>query len=289
MKKYSKVLVLVVFALLSVLVFASCENDNNNGFKVSFMDGDKEHHSMTVNGTDAVELPAEPTRDGYKFEGWFLDKDAWQTSFTSDYFIDNSNEKNVSVYAKWKRTDTYTVVFDSNGGNGVDSVTASAEESFSAPIPPIRQGYTFNGWYLDDKAYSFDKMPDHNITLYAKWTANTYTVTFEGELGDLIEKSVVITYDKHYSLPVPILDGYAFGGWTDIWGNLLTDSLGKSLSVWQIATDTDALINWNEIPYTRVDKNNNEISTGMHLFFGEYPQTIKANDVTITETKNTKG
>lgn len=49
------------------------------------------------------------------------------------------------------------------------------------PAAPEKTGYTFDGWYLGDEKYDFSAAVEQNITLTAKWTLNTYTVTFEPE------------------------------------------------------------------------------------------------------------
>ncbi|MGE5473290.1 MAG: InlB B-repeat-containing protein [Ignavibacteriales bacterium] len=72
----------------------------------------------------------------------------------------------------------YTITFDSNGGSGVSSITKKFGAIVTAPNPPTKTGYTFDGWYSDEqltKAYTFSRMGWEDITLYAKWTANTNT------------------------------------------------------------------------------------------------------------------
>ena len=66
----------------------------------------------------------------------------------------------------------YTVTFDSCGGSEVNAVTVTAGEVVSKPADPTREGYTFQGWYLDEactQAYDFSMPVETSITLYAKW------------------------------------------------------------------------------------------------------------------------
>ena len=67
---------------------------------------------------------------------------------------------------------TFTVTFDSNGGSAVVSQTVEEGAKAVKPANPTRSGYTFDGWYLDDKEYSFDTPVSSDITLTAKWTKN---------------------------------------------------------------------------------------------------------------------
>ncbi len=72
----------------------------------------------------------------------------------------------------------YTITYLTNGGSQISSVTKKYNEKLSAPMNPVRVGYTFEGWYSDDmltEKYSFTTMPAKNLILYAKWTANTNT------------------------------------------------------------------------------------------------------------------
>ncbi|SDE25356.1 Listeria/Bacterioides repeat-containing protein [Paenibacillus sp. UNCCL117] len=72
--------------------------------------------------------------------------------------------------------DTYTVTFNSNGGNGVAAITdVTSGSAIQAPTLPVREGYTFAGWYKDEgleTAWNFTTdVVTGDVTLYAKWTA----------------------------------------------------------------------------------------------------------------------
>ena len=81
--------------------------------------------------------------------------------------------------------------------------------------PAATPGYTFGGWNKTDGTawdYASDKVTD-NITLYAKWAANTYTITFDTAGGSEIapitqEYGTVITAPE-----APTREGYTFIGW----------------------------------------------------------------------------
>jgi len=64
----------------------------------------------------------------------------------------------------------FTVTFDSNGGTSVSSVVVTKDEKVSEPANPTRDGYTFNGWYLDGEKYDFSTPVTKDITLKAQWT-----------------------------------------------------------------------------------------------------------------------
>ena len=63
----------------------------------------------------------------------------------------------------------YIVTFDSNGGSSIEAVIVKENEKVTKPKDPTRDGYKFNGWYLNDKSYDFDTKVTENITLKAQW------------------------------------------------------------------------------------------------------------------------
>ena len=101
----------------------------------------------------------------------------------------------------------YKMTFDSNGGSAVTPVTDIAEgATVTEPSAPSKTGYTFDGWYeqsdFSDTAWDFatDKMPAKDVTLYAKWTVNSYTVTFDSKGGDVVP-SATVTYGNTVAKP----------------------------------------------------------------------------------------
>ena len=70
----------------------------------------------------------------------------------------------------------YTITFESNGGSNVSNVKAKAGDEITKPVDPIKDGYTFTGWYENiesEKNFVFSYMPARSFTLYAKWEKQT--------------------------------------------------------------------------------------------------------------------
>ncbi len=63
----------------------------------------------------------------------------------------------------------YTVTFDSNGGTSVNSVQVKANEKVEKPRDPTKDGYEFEGWFLEEELFDFDTKIEKNITLVAHW------------------------------------------------------------------------------------------------------------------------
>ena len=125
---------------------------------------------------------------------------------------------------------TYTVTLDKqSGGGGTSSVTATYDSTLPAPISaPTRTGYAFGGYftgvngggtqYYGANGYTFSArkwQAASDATLYAKWTANTYTVTLDKQSGSGGTSSVTATYDQKLPAPIsaPTRTGYTFGGY----------------------------------------------------------------------------
>ena len=111
---------------------------------------------------------------------------------------------------------TYTVSFSSNGGSTVNSQSINYNTVATQPATPTKTGYTFAGWYSDaglTAAFNFSTTITANITLYAKWTINAYTVSFNSNGGSTVN-SQSINYNTAATQPAaPTKTGYTFAGW----------------------------------------------------------------------------
>lgn len=98
------------------------------------------------------------------------------------YIADTNNNR----IRKVTPPDTYTLTFDSQGGGDVAPISRIiVGDKVTAPTAPTRQGYTLSGWYKEaayktEWNFTSDKS-SRDLTLYAKWTPNTYTVTFDSQ------------------------------------------------------------------------------------------------------------
>ena len=85
---------------------------------------------------------------------------------------------------------SYTVTFNSNGGSAVKAQTVKNGAKAPRPADPTKSGYTFKGWYSDKsltKAYDFNSTVRSNLTLYAKWAAESqaYAILYKDGLLSL--------------------------------------------------------------------------------------------------------
>ena len=137
-----------------------------------------------------------------------------------------------------------TITLQPNGGTLPEY---SLVEGAALPIPS-RIGYTFAGWYGNPE-FSGDPVTDVptgstvNLTFYAAWTPNTYTVTFDANGGSVSQTSAVTVAGKLTSLPTPTYDGHNFLGWytqKDGGDKVTTDTV--------FTVDSTIYAHWQNIP-----------------------------------------
>ena len=107
---------------------------------------------------------------------------------------------------------TVTYAYGALGGTYATQIVQTGEKAIE-PDVPSRQGYQFTDWYLDDTKYDFNTAVTGNMTLTAKWTAKSYTITFDTDGGSDIGH---ITQDYGTTIKAPAAPtktGYTFMGW----------------------------------------------------------------------------
>lgn len=135
-------------------------------------------NSASVLNGKKVAKPADPTKEGYIFVGWYED-DQFGNSFAFNSRIVTAD---VTVYARWTEKQVgkreWAVQFDAAGGTVPSSMTTLGGKLFNLPSSE-REGYAFKGWWLSMSgdgrlSYEFkDGMSlDANTTLHALWQAN---------------------------------------------------------------------------------------------------------------------
>lgn len=184
-----------------------------NGSALYLKNGTMNAGGGTVGGTVVLERNSTIQGSGSTFSGLIINNDA-QTQFSgahSPLGIVGEEPVGANGYSYHK------VAFDTAGGNMSHTTRYFLQgKDISNEIKPDpRTGYTFGGWNKADGTawdYASDTVTD-NITLYAKWTANTYTVTFDSTGGSAVDAQPVAYGEKAKKPAAPQKTGYAFGGW----------------------------------------------------------------------------
>lgn len=177
---------------------ATFNPDNGDPTVTKFIDNDK--------NSKFAELVPEPTKENYTFAGWYNgnEKFDFTTVPTGD----------VTLTAKWN-INQYTVKFVSDYGSFADQTIEHGKpiDTGKLTIPEV-EGYTFDGWYTEDNTkFDFTKPIKRNTTVYAKWTANDYEVSFVTEHGKA-PTSQNVPYNGTATDPGKLTEeGYTFVGW----------------------------------------------------------------------------
>ncbi len=187
--------------------------------------------SIQVTYGNALYEPQDPVRAGYTFSGWYYDQ---ALTHSVSFMTDTMPASALTLYAKWG-VNPYTITYSA----GVDVISPSAAMTdyltqIPEPTEPQKEGYSFGGWYYDSAyadAVDFenDTMPAHDLTLYAKWQINQYTVTLNYGYETTSGSSITVTYGDKVNPGTPVRSGYDFGAW-------YRDSVFSEL--WDVVSDT---------------------------------------------------
>ena len=215
------------------------QTEGNKVYKLTLQNGEEANALYANSGNFTLPAPAKVT--GYTFAGWF-------TALTDGEQVqDNATlTADLTLYAQWT-ANSYTVTFDANGGEGsmnqqtftYDVAQALNQNTFT------RTGYSFTGWntqangsgstYVDKaEVQNLTTEEGANITLYAQWTANTYTIRFVDENGTELQSSEVkYGQTPEYNGETPTKEStaefhYTFAGWTPQIANVTEEATYKA-------------------------------------------------------------
>lgn len=237
----------------------------------------KQNYTMTIdnNGgsggalkynSDGSMYVSNPSRTGYTFTNWNTSNNNAPASKIPASFAGN-----VTYTANWV-ANTYSVNYNSNGGSGsMSASTATYNQPFKTKQNSFsRTGYTFNGWnesangsgvawaldssgvYESGKSWTWNYAKD--ITLYAQWNANTYTVNYNSNGGSGSMSSDTATYGQGYTTKANgfTKNGYTFAGWNekaDGTGMDWTGWIGKPWT-WSYTNGVTLYAQWAPNTYT---------------------------------------
>ena len=193
-----------------------------------------------------VRPPAEPTREGYTFAGWYWvsdlsgltdeQKDLNKVDFSQSV----AGKEHVTVFAQWTKNqeqNDHAVMYVANGGQFATGETfqqgvTDSDGMMRQPAEPTRDGYTFDGWYwhADYSGYTdeqkaadkvdFSQPVQSDVNIYAQWTKNAdtqaeqITVKFVDNFNET-ESSTEVKKGETVAQPAdPTYDGWTFEGWS---------------------------------------------------------------------------
>ena len=214
-----------------------------NGGK--FADGQEVQQGLT-DSDGMMRQPAEPTREGYTFAGWYWvsdlsgltdeQKDLNKVDFSQSV----AGKEHVTVFAQWTKNqeqNDHAVMYVANGGQFATGETfqqgvTDSDGMMRQPAAPTREGYTFDGWYwhADYSGYTdeqkaadkvdFSQPVQSDVNIYAQWTKNAdaqaeqITVKFVDNFNGT-ESSAEVKKGEAVAKPAdPTYDGWTFEGWS---------------------------------------------------------------------------
>ena len=192
----------------------------------------KEYQSYNISYSRLTSEDAQPI-DGFSFDmndslnyGWYKDGGNYVKNKSS--FKDKVTGKSRNGAFLYYSRNSYALHFENCTGVADASIKFEANVSGYKPLdkdvqPPanVDRDYIFAGWYTSpacEEGTEFNwqiEMPSHTITLYAKWEAPTYTVTFNPNGGTVTESTLTVTKGQTLgdTLPTPTKEGDEFLGW----------------------------------------------------------------------------
>ncbi len=207
-------------------------------------------------------LPTPTAPTGYTFKGWYT-ATTGGTQVTASTTVTTASPH--TLYAQWNGI-KYTVTFDANGGTvSTTSKEVTYGSTYGTLPTPIRNGYTFKGWYTattggTQVTAATNVATASSHTLYAHWEGTSYLVKFNANGGTASSASLNVTYGSAYgTLPTATRTGYEFKGWftSSTGGTQVTAS-----TIVATASEHTLYAQWTAITYTITYNKNNTKATG---------------------------
>ena len=197
--------------------------------------GGSEISSVDVASGEKVTKPADPTRSGYEFKGWYKE-DGTEWNFDKDVVT-----ADITLYAKWEPKDEptptiYKVEYNANGGEGE---VPKAELHFAGEFVTVKSadlrknGYIFKGWcdsvtqttYQPDEKF---RMPSRDVCLTAVWESDPISGK-EVSVTFIVDNEVYGISSTHIHTALngamqadPVKEGFDFLGWYTKEGEVFT-------------------------------------------------------------------
>mgnify|MGYP001622854047 CR=1 FL=1 len=175
------------------------------------------------------------SRTGYTFDNWWTSGSGGSRVYTTTKMNSTSG---ATIYAHWT-PNIYKITLDKQSGSGGTNEiylkyntawcsNSSGTATITSITKPTRTGYTFGGYYTDKNGTGTQIINASGSitgsktyiasadTLYAKWTANTYSIVFDKNGGSGSMSNQSMTYDKASNLTTNTYtrQGYYFVGWS---------------------------------------------------------------------------
>lgn len=196
-------------------------------YEVRFVDEDgTEYSKETIPYGNRYSWNRTPSKTGYTFKGWELDKELYPEKGDIEM-----PDRNITFTAQWS-INSYKISYDGNGaamGVPAETVEQNYQTDYTIDtVVPTKTGYTFQGWSDGTTTYqpgAVFEVPARDVVLTAQWKANSHQVKYDGNGGKTsTPESKSADYNSNVSVAAGLeKDGYLFDGWEQIsTGKVLT-------------------------------------------------------------------
>lgn len=196
----SLILFLVVFGIIY------CNKNNSSKEATCIIQFESNGGTLIENknitcGNNILE-PNVPIKDGFIFKGWFVN----DKPFNFNTIIN----EDIIITAKWEAKENVSiniVSFNSDGGSKIDDIEVKTGDIINKPIDPVKKGYKFVGWYLDNVLFDFNNSINEDINLIAKWEKLNTSSSNKDNNNDSSNKNYDDLVNKYSG--IWYLDGYS--------------------------------------------------------------------------------
>ncbi len=179
--------------------------------KVTFvLNGGKYEDQKYVIDSNTLILEDIPTKEYHSFVGWYTDE-----VLKEEFDFSTPITEDITLYAKWDIL-TYTLSFETNGGEYIENEEYYFSEITKAPLTPTKAGADFVGWYQDEECtleFSFGNYLDKDTTIYAKWEYHIHSLTYISCGGVELEIQYYATNEIPEAPSDDSKEGYILLGW----------------------------------------------------------------------------
>ena len=162
------VLLVIVCVVVSVFVFSDRDKTVKDKKCIVEFDsnGGSSLEKQEIICGSSIKVPnVKPEKFGFEFVNW--------TYNNLEFDFNKTINENIVLVANYNKVTDEPIVeitFDSAGGSEVKKIELVKGTTINEPVSPVKQGYTFEGWYLEETKFDFTQVINDNITLIAKWS-----------------------------------------------------------------------------------------------------------------------
>ncbi|HHW79338.1 MAG TPA: hypothetical protein GX742_00890, partial [Acholeplasmataceae bacterium] len=290
--------ILIIVALMLSLVLIGCMENEEVIHSVSFETfGGQYIQNELVKEGQLVTRPVDPKNQDLVFDNWYKDPNFSVVWKFEEFVITNDT----TIYAKFNEkivSEKVSVKFVLEDNTIIQELEYSLNSKIDIPLEPVKEGFIFEGWFLNGKEYDFNTLLTNNVTLVGKFTEEevvSFVITLELNGGNLDETTLTVNEGETFTLPTPIHPlGFIFIGWFDS-NNVKFNQTVTNEDITLFAKYQDANVNnynysfgtYPEAIWIEIEEDNSEIEVFYKLSENETYIKVDSELIIIGPSKTT--